>query len=67
MSELKPCPFCGSDDIDASFVMGFVEGNKERLGIGCGCMDCGASSAMIVIPEGEDGHKESIEAWNKRA
>lgn len=54
MTELKSCPFCGSDDIDA-------EGWANNEGVtGPACNVCSASAGTI---KGLD----NIAAWNRRA
>jgi hypothetical protein len=40
MAELKPCPFCGSDDIDEQFALG-------PSGPHPGCMNCGAMAETV--------------------
>ena len=40
--KLLPCPFCGSEDVDASFWM-----SKE--GSGPGCMSCGSTAETVAI------------------
>lgn len=53
-SELKPCPFCGSqdvdyaeaEDIDGSFVM---------------CFECGTTSPVV------DSKEKARDIWNRRA
>lgn len=42
MSELKPCPFCKSDDIDAGF---WASTDK----VGPGCMNCGATAETVEL------------------
>ena len=52
-NELKPCPFCGSTNIDITeyaAVMVFVQ-----------CDDCGATFPHF------DGKEEAVSAWNRRA
>jgi len=52
MTQLLPCPFCGSTDIDTEFWAGgdYESGNAVS---GPGCMDCGATA-------------ETAEKWNCR-
>ena len=66
MNELKPCPFCGSSNIDPDFSSGYAEGDFNKPCIAAGCWDCSACGPQILVPNGEDGHKESIKAWNTR-
>ncbi|WP_088925853.1 Lar family restriction alleviation protein [Burkholderia multivorans] len=51
MSELKPCPFCGSDSV---FMLG-----------GSYCVQCGNCGAEG--PWNDDDPKVAIDAWNRRA
>lgn len=53
MSELKPCPFCGSKDLRISHV-----GRDWNSVI---CRDCGGEG-----PE-ELGREDAISSWNRRA
>jgi Lar family restriction alleviation protein len=56
-TKLKPCPFCGSKDINS--VQWAVEASVH-------CHGCGAN---IIIPQSykEDQLLKAIEKWNKRA
>lgn len=51
MIELKPCPFCGSNEIG-------IQRHDEYL---CFCYGCEATTGYY------DSHKEAIAAWNRRA
>lgn len=51
--ELKPCPFCGEEDIT-------IENFFGHWAVTCEC--CGAYVAC-----GYQTKKEAIEAWNRRA
>lgn len=66
MMELKPCPFCGGNDIDLSFVRGYEKGDKTQPIIGAGCYSCGASGPTVSIPAHNTGYEESAEKWNSR-
>lgn len=55
MAELKPCPFCGSSNVEACFA---DEYGDIFTVICCACGSCGA----VKITE-----QEAIEAWNKRS
>jgi Lar family restriction alleviation protein len=52
MSELKPCPFCGSESAEAERAFGFYW---------IGCHNCGAKGGSDLLKE------KAIEAWNRRA
>lgn len=53
---LKPCPFCGSDDIEADGVAFYPEGNKENgLHHAPACNNCGATGG------------DTVDQWNTRA
>ena len=52
MSELKPCPFCGSKDISLD--------PDSRFGFWAQCGDCSAAGPFQHLKH------EAIEAWNER-
>ena len=56
MSELKPCPFCGSDNVHLAFYHSKENGSKAVVE----CRDCYCSSGYY-----NDLH-EAVEQWNKR-
>lgn len=60
MIELKPCPFCGSDEID------FQWGTTDREGtpLNAYCFNCGVSGPWIYTTS--DTEFKAVEAWNKR-
>lgn len=55
MSELKPCPFCGSD---YGIVLGRID-NLESFAVVC--TKCFASTCRC------NNDRKAIEAWNRRA
>ena len=63
MIELKPCPFCGSDDLVMSSreTYAFMTGKRMEF-YRVKCDTCGA----MVDNDFEDTDK-AIEAWNRRA
>ena len=63
MEELKPCPFCGSEEIDPSEARG--KKLDGTMTIAAGCIDCGALGPVAIV-RSETGYKESLKAWNTR-
>lgn len=55
--ELKPCPFCGSDELSHGWQAPGVDGSMNT-----GTVECHNCNAFIYA-EGED---EAIAAWNSR-
>lgn len=54
-STLKPCPFCGSENIEAA-------GWLSEASSGPACDDCGGSAGSVsATPE------QNIARWNRRA
>ena len=53
--ELKPCPFCGSDDIDVTYT--YIEGGVDYY---AECTDCYCRGAWEPTPE------KARAAWNSR-
>ena len=58
MSELKPCPFCGSERVGVAET---AYGNYMNIWFFTVCDECGARSKAF-----RDGDKAS-DAWNRRA
>ena len=58
MSELKQCPFCGSDKVNVIK----HEYNNLSDSFGVRCFNCKTQSYQSF-----DSEKEAIEAWNRRA
>lgn len=56
-TDVKPCPFCGSEKIHASYECS-MEG-KEVV-YSCGCENCGSQTGKFSKIE------ERLKAWNKR-
>jgi hypothetical protein len=59
MSELKPCPFCGSEDIVEEGVCTCCESGDENSWTKIRCQDCGASAANWPFKKAET-------RWNSR-
>lgn len=57
MTELKPCPFCGSYKVHV------IEHKYHNLSdsYGVGCFNCKTNSYQFF-----NSRKEAIEAWNRR-
>jgi Lar family restriction alleviation protein len=61
--ELKPCPFCGSKNIDAEGWAGKRNGEDDgELVYGPACDDCGAAAGEVGKTT-----EENIAAWNTRS
>ncbi len=56
MDKLKPCPFCGNEEV------GICYDSWDEEYYGVKCLICGGS----IYPDKET-EEEAIEAWNKRA
>ena len=56
--EVKPCPFCGSKNIES---MGTVLIGEKDEKFRIGCPDCGVWYDWLFYSE-----KEAVEAWNER-
>ena len=56
--EIKPCPFCGSDDLFP------YEGEHYSSII---CIDCRAEGPRVIIDPENYNWEASIELWNKRS
>lgn len=65
--ELKPCPFCGSKEIDASMVRGYQAGDMTQPIIAAGCWACGAIGKSVLVPDHSTGYQEAADAWNMRS
>src|SRR3990172_6803684 len=62
MSELKPCPFCGSRAVVVD--CGAEDGDPNAGGITVECVACRAS---VAVAFGENAHNAVCAAWNRRA
>ena len=65
MSEIKPCPFCGSDKVTV------IEGSTSRWCV-AQCAECGAQSGEVrkecPVSSVQTGDmRKAIEEWNARA
>lgn len=62
--DLKPCPFCGFEQIngdDGKALVYFTKPIADKEYKYCECHDCGARTADC------DTQEDAIEAWNTRA
>jgi len=57
--EIKPCPFCGNDDIDPLLLIEIIIGTNRKSQIYT-CLECGCQ-----LETNEKGLKNS--QWNDRA
>lgn len=55
MSKIEPCPFCGSEHVDA---LGWASTESA----GPACDDCGASAGSV-----KNTPEQNLDAWNKRS
>lgn len=53
--ELKPCPFCGSDNVKINYPV-YYSGEVCNVQ----CYDCNCTTAAFYSPE------KASEAWNRR-
>ena len=79
MSELKPCPFCGSDSLTVRFVSPpWMYKQMRGRYVAAGCLECGASTKLFCgnfktgSPlsnkyDEEKAKQAAIKAWNRRA
>lgn len=61
MEELKPCPFCGGEDVRI-FSMPKRENCEEQICYTIICNDCNSGSGMYI-----DSKNAAVKAWNRRA
>ena len=71
MSELKPCPFCGGDDIEIFSTYPYFR-DKNAYGWMAMCADCGCAVGFILHEPSMlcvefATIDEAIAAWNARA
>lgn len=57
----KPCPFCGSDDLE----WGTSCPDKEGVPTWVECCMCGGRGPWVYVPDGTESIEPIIE-WNKR-
>lgn len=65
MSELKPCPCCGSNELEIDFdsVM-MIHGKGHQNGY-IDCSDCGVGISIAFIDE-DNCTERLVSAWNNR-
>lgn len=65
MSDLKSCPFCGSE---AVLNHGHIITATGQCLANVKCSECGIASRVVWSTDSpEEAVKEAIEAWNRRA
>lgn len=63
MSELKPCPFCGSNDLREES-SGLIEAYKHYQHCYIECISCGCEAGHVDL---EGDYQEVMEKWNNRS
>lgn len=61
--ELKPCPFCGSRDVEPDAAGNILAANESQWII---CNNCGASGPIANVVAGELEGKSADTLWNER-
>ena len=59
MSELKPCPFCGSE-AELTIVPGYFKSGLSSSGWHVRCLNCYCSQPPYMSDH------DAVEAWNRR-
>lgn len=63
-AQLKPCPFCGSEDIDFHFIA------RKSCGVMVKCKKCGSSSGIVWMTKANGYHdgaeQKAAQLWNQR-
>lgn len=62
--ELKPCPFCGSDNLDLVHINGSWGYHPSEDYVKC--LDCYAIGSRIKDSDCGNHRKEAIRNWNRR-
>lgn len=64
MSDLKPCPFCGSSKV--------IIRNSKIFGVAIYCKECTADVWFVIVNNHPEAHRiltakeKSVIAWNRR-
>ena len=70
--KLKPCPFCGSDDLVPSFhYSGEGRDHTDGLMVCVACEDCDAEGPVVTVDKkhatgGARAFEQAHARWNKR-
>lgn len=79
MTELKPCPFCGSENVATAFAQPpYMLAKIKNKYVFAGCKDCGAATSLFFAnnrtrspifnkANEKKAFNKAIEAWNRRA
>ena len=65
MPDLKPCPFCGSEDV--YFVGGVRDPIWPLFPAAILCYGCGMGVEFAYFPTVEEAKKEAYESWDRRS
>ena len=60
-NELKPCPFCGGEAVEDSYI------TNPHITYGTGWIGCRSCRVAMTYVKGDYGRKLAIKAWNRRA
>lgn len=66
MTELKTCPFCGSDNIQMALITHALLSPDKLYHAKISCRNCLVSISSLVMREEDRAIKHSAEAWNRR-
>ena len=66
MTELKPCPFCGGEAEEKTFLTAGTAFVSSKHAIQIVCKSCRAESTFFKESVHYSARDKAIEAWNRR-
>lgn len=60
MNKLKPCPFCGSNNV------AIYDNYKTKFTVHYNCVECLKCGAMVVDTNEKHSLNDVVKAWNRR-